>query len=96
LRNSFFTCSGNASVATSKSFGWMPSSRSRTQPPTRNAWKPPSRSRYSTRNAFGEMPDRETECSERLMIRGAVGGAAVGASVEFNAIFLGLELSEGA
>jgi hypothetical protein len=29
-------------VATSKSFGSMPIRRSRTQPPTRNAWKPAS------------------------------------------------------
>jgi hypothetical protein len=35
LRNSARTCSGVALVATSKSLGVMPSSRSRTQPPTR-------------------------------------------------------------
>ena len=33
-RNSGFTCSGRASVAMSKSLGVMPSSRSRTAPPT--------------------------------------------------------------
>ena len=34
------TCSGVASVATSKSLGILLSSRSRTQPPTSSAWKP--------------------------------------------------------
>ena len=41
-RNSGFTCSGVASVAMSKSLGVMPSSRSRTAPPTMNALKPAS------------------------------------------------------
>ncbi len=62
-----------------------PSSRSRTQPPTRKALKPASRRRYSTRSALGEMWERETVCSDRGMIRGCAAGVAVDASGEFNA-----------
>ena len=41
-RNSGFTCSGRASVAMSKSFGSIPSRRSRTAPPTTKALNPAS------------------------------------------------------
>jgi len=52
-RNKGFTCSGVASVAMSKSLGVMPSSRSRTAPPTTNALNPDSCSRVTTvRAAF--------------------------------------------
>ena len=50
-RNSGFTCSGVASVAMSKSLGSMPSSRSRTAPPTMNALKPASCSLRVTSSA---------------------------------------------
>ena len=62
LRNTSLTCSGLASVATSKSFGSRPSKRSRTPPPTRCASKPADFSRYSTLSAFGEILAREIEC----------------------------------
>ena len=52
-RNSGLTCSGRASVAMSKSFGVMPSSRSRTAPPTTKAEKPASRSAAHTLAADG-------------------------------------------
>jgi hypothetical protein len=60
-------------VATSKSFGVIPKSKSRTAPPTRNPWYPASLSRYSTLRALGEIADRDIECSERGMIKGANG-----------------------
>jgi hypothetical protein len=50
-RKSGFTCSGRASVATSKSLGSIPSSRSRTAPPTMNALNPASCSLRVTSSA---------------------------------------------
>ena len=55
------TCSGVALVATSKSFGRRPSSRSRTAPPTMKASKPGFLQASVTRIAFvetsaGSMP----------------------------------------
>jgi hypothetical protein len=83
LRNSFRTCSGSASVATSKSFGSMPISRSRTQPPTRNAMNPASRRRYRTLKALGEMCCREMMCSDRVIIRGVEVGVTTDAENAF-------------
>src|SRR5437868_2116666 len=53
LRKVSFTWLGCALVATSKSFGRIRSSRSRTQPPTRYAWCPARRSRRTTFTASG-------------------------------------------
>ena len=78
LRNCCLTCSGVASVATSKSFGWPPSSRSRTAPPTRYAWNPASRRRYSTRSAFGLMFRREMPCCSRGTTRMVTGCCGTG------------------
>ena len=44
---------------------------------------PASRSRYSTRNAFGEMCEREMMCSDRGMIRGVAAGVTADAEGEF-------------
>src|SRR5437764_6375519 len=53
LRNVSLTWLGCALVATSKSLGRIPSSRSRTHPPTRKAWWPARRSRRTTFTASG-------------------------------------------
>ena len=65
LRNAFFTSFGVALVPTSKSFGFRPSSRSRTPPPTRYAVWPSRERRYSTFRASGSMFFLETQCDAR-------------------------------
>jgi hypothetical protein len=39
---------------------------------------------YNTRNALGEICDREIVCSDRGMMRGTAEGATTGALEEFN------------
>ena len=73
-RNSGLTCSGVASVAMSKSLGSMPSSRSRTAPPTMNALKPSSCSRRVTERAAADSWSRRTGCSSGRVDAGS--GAA--------------------
>ena len=48
---------------------------------------PASRSLYKTRNALGEMCDREIVCSDRGMMRGTAVGATGDALGEFNEAF---------
>ena len=62
-RNRRLTCSGVASVAMSKSFGFTPSSRSRTAPPTTKALKPASCSDEVTRIAFDDTSFGSIPCS---------------------------------
>jgi len=64
-RKSGLICSGRASVAMSKSLGVMPSSRSRTAPPTTYAEKPASRSTAHTLAAAGLMDSRAMPCFSR-------------------------------
>ena len=81
-RNSFCTCSGVASVATSKSFGAMPSSRSRTAPPTINARWPACCRPSVTRMAFREISAGLMPCTSAGMITGmsVTGTSATGMS----------------
>ena len=60
--------SGVASVATSKSLGCNPSSRSRTPPPTRQARKPELLSRYKTFNADSDIDFLDILCLVLEMI----------------------------
>jgi hypothetical protein len=46
--------------------------------------KPPSRRRYSTRSALGEICAREMMCSDRVMIRGVEVGVTTDAEDAFN------------
>jgi hypothetical protein len=52
--------------------------------------KPASRSLYNTRNAFGEICDREIVCSDLEMMRGTAVGATGDAVEEFNEAAFGL------
>jgi len=66
------TCSGVASVATSKSFGTIPSSRSRTAPPTRYARCPAACSTSHVRSAERDTVARSIPCSEAAIRRGVL------------------------
>ncbi len=69
--NSGFTCSGVALVAMSKSLGVIPSSRSRTAPPTTNALYPACCSLRITSCAPRESCVRRTECAPGPYTRGS-------------------------